>query len=168
MREVAAQVRLGLAGVARAFDVVVHACGSGGTAAGIALGAGRYGVAAEVRANAVCDHAGYFERTVARIVDEARAWDPSLGSPSALKIDDTAKGPAYGVATRQQLDTIARVARASGLVLDPVYTGKAMHGLHQAVVQGEVQRGARVLFVHTGGLPGLLAMGDAFSPEQLS
>ncbi len=60
---------------------------------------------------------------------------------------------------------MVRVARAGGIVLDPVYTGKAMHGLVQAVERGEVARGARVLFLHTGGLPGLLAQGDAFAPE---
>jgi D-cysteine desulfhydrase len=165
MREVAEQVRLGLAGVDRPFDVVVHACGSGGTAAGVALGAARFGVARQLRAMAVCDDAAYFEKTIARIVGEARAWDRSLGEPAPLVVDDTAKGPAYAVSTREQRETIVRVARASGLVLDPVYTGKAMHGLLQAVQRGQVSRGARVLFLHTGGLPGLLAQGDAFGTE---
>jgi len=165
MREIAQQLRMGLASGPRPFDVVVHACGSGGTAAGVALGAARHGVAARVRAVAVCDDAAYFERTVARMVGEARAWDPSLGPPAPLVVDDTAKGPAYGVSTPAQRETILRVARASGLVLDPVYTGKAMHGLVQAVERGEVARGARVLFLHTGGLPGLLAQGDAFAAE---
>ena len=61
MREVREQMRLGLAGNGAPFDVVVHACGSGGTAAGVALGASRHEVAASVRAMAVCDDAAYFE-----------------------------------------------------------------------------------------------------------
>jgi D-cysteine desulfhydrase len=166
MRETADQMRAGLAGGAAPFDVVVHACGSGGTAAGVALGAARFGVARAVRAMAVCDDAAYFEQAVARIAGEARAaWDGSLAEGAPLAIDDAAKGPAYGVSTRPQRETMVRVARASGIVLDPVYTGKAMHGLAQAVERGDVPRGSRVLFLHTGGLPGLLAEGDAFGPE---
>ncbi|MGD0525664.1 MAG: D-cysteine desulfhydrase family protein [Polyangiaceae bacterium] len=165
MEEVREQLRLGLAGTQAPFDVIVHACGSGGTAAGVALGAARHGVARSVRAMAVCDDAAYFGRTIDRIVGEARAWDPSLGAPAPLVVDDTAKGPAYAVSTAEQRATIVAVARASGLVLDPVYTGKAMHGLKQAVERGDIPRGARVLFLHTGGLPGLLAQGDAFAEE---
>ena len=75
MRETAAQMRRGLAGGEAPFDVVVHACGSGGTAAGVALGAAQFGVAQSVRAMAVCDDAAYFERTIERIVLEARSWD---------------------------------------------------------------------------------------------
>jgi D-cysteine desulfhydrase len=164
MREIAEQTRRGLGGRA-AFDVAVHACGSGGTAAGVALGAARYGVAKAVRAMAVCDDAAYFDRTVARIVLEARSLDSSLGEPATVVVDDASKGPAYGVSTPDQRETIVRVARASGLVLDPVYSGKAMHGLKRAVDRGDIARGARVLFVHTGGLPGLLAQGDAFGTE---
>ncbi len=55
---------------------------------------------------------------------------------------------------------LVRVARATGLVLDPVYTGKALFGLAQAVEHGEIAKVARILFVHTGGLPGLLAQGE--------
>jgi D-cysteine desulfhydrase len=165
MKETAAQMRRGLAGGDRPFDVVVHACGSGGTAAGVALGASRFGVARAVRAMAVSDDAAHFEKVVGRIVREARGWDADLGEPAPLVVDDGAKGPAYGASTREQRETMVKVARASGLVLDPVYTGKAMHGLKTAVDRGEVPRGARVLFLHTGGLPGLLAQGDTFGEE---
>jgi len=118
-----------------------------------------------VRAMAVCDDRAYFDATIARIVGEARAWDASLGEPAPLVVDDLAKGPAYAVSTPAQRATIVKVARASGLVLDPVYTGKAMHGLLQAVERGDVPEGARVLFLHTGGLPGLLAQGAEFAQE---
>ena len=53
--------------------------------------------------------------------------------------------------------------RASGVILDPVYTGKAFFGLMR-LAQNEL-RGRRVLFLHTGGLPGLLADGDTFRSE---
>ena len=114
---------------------------------------------------AVCDDAAYFEKTITRIVAEARSWDASFGQPVPIVVDDAAKGPAYAVSSREQRETLVKVARASGLVLDPVYTGKAMHGLERAVARGDVRRGARVLFLHTGGLPGLLAQGGTFGPE---
>jgi D-cysteine desulfhydrase len=163
MREVRQQVDLGLAGARAPFDVVVHACGSGGTAAGVALGAAKYGVAARVRPVAVCDDAAYFEHAIHRIVAEARGYDATLTSCAPFAIDESARGPGYAVMSDEQLRLIADVARESGTILDPVYTGKAMHGLHQAVARGEIAPGARVLFLHTGGLPGLLAQGDALS-----
>lgn len=165
MRETAAQMDRGLAGGKTPFDVVVHACGSGGTAAGVALGASRYRVAANVRAMAVCDDAAYFEGTIGRIMDEARSWDRQLVEAAPFVVDDRSRGPAYAESTVEQRETIVRVSRASGLVLDPVYGGKAMHGLKAAVERGDIRRGARVLFLHTGGLPGLLAQGDTFGTE---
>ncbi len=165
MREIAGQMGRGLGGGGGPFDVVVHACGSGGTAAGVALGASQFNVASSVRAMAVCDDSAYFETAVARIVNEARSWDQSLGDPALLVVDDRAKGPAYAVSSLAQRETIVAVSRASGLVLDPVYCGKAMHGLKAAVDRGDVARGARVLFLHTGGLPGLLAQGETFGAE---
>jgi D-cysteine desulfhydrase len=165
MREVKLQLGLGLGGGPAPFDLIVHACGSGGTAAGIALGAAHFGVARAVRTMAVCDDAAYFERAIERIAGEARSFDPALTAIAPLTVDDAAKGPAYGVMSAEQRRFLIEVARASGLVLDPVYTGKALFGLAQAAKRGDVARGARVLFVHTGGLPGLLSDGGVFTEE---
>jgi D-cysteine desulfhydrase len=159
MREVRGQMDLGLGGGRAPFDLVVHACGSGGTAAGVVLGAARFEVARKVRAVAVCDDEAYFTHVVRRIIGEARAIDPELGAEAELTVDDRAKGPSYGVMSADQKRLLAEIVRKTGLVLDPVYTGKAMYGLVQAIDRGEVEKGARVLFVHTGGLPGLLAQG---------
>lgn len=162
MAEVRRQLDLGLAG-GKPFDVVVHACGSGGTAAGVVLGAGRYEVAAEVRAMAVCDDAPTFERVIERIIGEAVELDPRLrGAAARLVVDDGAKGPAYAVSTVPQRRRMVEATRLSGLVFDPVYTGKALAGLWDLVDGGQL-RGERVLFIHTGGLPGLLAQGAGFA-----
>jgi D-cysteine desulfhydrase len=161
MREIRAQLDSGLAGGAP-FDVIVHACGSGGTAAGVALGAAQHNIAPEVRPMAVCDDAATFEAIITRIIAEARAVDPTLAAPAKLTVDDSAKGPAYAVSTAEQRARIVEAARLSGLVFDPVYTGKALSGLWTLCDSGEL-RGKRVLFLHTGGLPGLLAQGSAFA-----
>lgn len=160
MEEIRAQLDRGEAAGAP-FDVIVHACGSGGTAAGVALGAAHHKVGRAVRAMAVCDDAPTFERIIARITTEARALAPEIGEAATLTVDDTARGPAYAVATEEQRGWIRDVARESGLVLDPVYTGKAFAGLAELATNVEL-KGARVLFLHTGGLPGLLAQGSSF------
>jgi D-cysteine desulfhydrase len=181
MREVRTQMDLGLCGDG-VFDVVAHACGSGGTAAGVGLGAAYFGVARETWAFAVCDDRAYFTGAIARIASESRGYMPSLpelafveagsgsGSGDAhrraastaarIVVDDRAKGPAYATMNDEQKRFLVRVARATGLVLDPVYTGKALFGVAQAVERGEIRGDARVLFLHTGGLPGLLAQGE--------
>lgn len=152
MREVKAQAK-------EPFDIVAHACGSGGTAAGVAIGAALLGIAREAWAFAVCDDRTYFERTIARIVEEARTLDATLPAAKPI-VDDRAKGPAYAIMNDEQKKFVVEVARASGVVVDPVYTGKALYGVQQAVNRGDIPRGARVLFIHTGGLPGLLAQGE--------
>ncbi|HEX4514481.1 MAG TPA: D-cysteine desulfhydrase family protein [Polyangiaceae bacterium] len=157
MREVREQKR-------DVFDVVVHACGSGGTAAGVALGCALHGTGKRVHAVAVCDDAAYFERAIADVVIEARAI-AKLPEPAPLVVDDRSKGPRYAVMDAEQRAFLVMVARESGLVLDPVYTGKAMFGLRAAILRGDIPRASRVLFLHTGGLPGLLADGDTFHAE---
>jgi D-cysteine desulfhydrase len=112
---------------------------------------------------AVCDDAATFEQVIDRIMGEAVDLDPRLSRSAAhLVVDDRAKGPAYAISTADQRRRIVEAARLSGLLFDPVYTGKALSGLWDLVETGAL-RGERVLFLHTGGLPGLLAQGADFS-----
>ena len=57
------------------------------------------------------------------------------------------------------------LAETEGVLLDPTYTGKAMAGFLHAIQSGVVRRGATPLFVHTGGVFGLLARGDLFEAD---
>ena len=135
------------------LELIGFACGSGGTAAGIALGLGRFpSVAERALALAVCDDRAYFESVIASITTQARNLDPSLPEPGPLEIRDEFKGPGYGVPSGEQLDFLLEVASVSGLILEPTYTGKALFGLSRLSPKPR-----RALFVHTGGLPGLLA-----------
>lgn len=143
----------------RDFDVLCVACGSGGTAAGVSLGLGLLPqVAKRAVAFAVCDDRAYFERIVGGIQAEARRLDTRLPPPGPLVIEDEFKGPSYGQASSAQLEFILEVARVSGLLLDPTYTGKALFGLARSTLKPR-----RALFLHTGGLPGLLAEPALFS-----
>lgn len=138
------------------FDGVVCAVGSGGTLAGIALGPDVgpvYGVA-------VCDDRATFAARVEAIAAEARVLDPSLALGASGRRWDVVEGyqgPAYAVATPDVWDTIALVARSEGLLLDPVYTGKAMHALATEARAGRWR--GRWLFWHTGGVFGLFGRG---------
>jgi D-cysteine desulfhydrase len=156
MREVREQLDRGQGGGSAPFDAVVHACGSGGTAAGCVLGARTFGVARVVHAMAVCDHEPAFQSIVDRIVDDARTLGAAPGPLADLQIHDRWKGPAYGTMSDEQRRFIVEVAQRTGLILDPVYTGKALFGLGQLSPKPR-----RVLFLHTGGLPGLLAVPEA-------
>ncbi len=157
MREVRDQLDLSLGGGPAEFDAVVHACGSGGTAAGVVLGAGLHRVAPLVVAMAVCDDRATFEGIVQRVAAEARALLETDASAAELRVVDEFKGPAYGVASPEQLDFIRSVARGCGLILDPVYSGKALFALARLERKPD-----RALFIHTGGLPGLLAQAPDF------
>ncbi len=141
------------------FEAVAHACGSGGTAAGCVLGARAFGVAPEVHSFAVCDDAPTFAAIIDRIISESVELRPAPGVLAQRFIHDQWKGPAYGVPSEEQRQFLLDVARRSGIILDPVYTGKALFGLSRLAPKPK-----RVLFLHTGGLPGLLAEPEALAP----
>ena len=73
-----------------------------------------------------------------------------------LRLDERQVGGGYGQLTDTVMDAVMlTAARTEGIVLDPIYTGRAMAGLIAAVAAGEIRRGERTVFLHTGGLPGL-------------
>eukprot|EP00898_Chlorokybus_atmophyticus_P002046 jgi/Chlat1/2842/Chrsp194S00204 len=96
------------------FDHIAFACGSGGTAAGLALGA------------------------------------------SLAAMNTQAKGLGYAISTEEELEFVRHVAETTGIILDPVYSGKALYRLFE-LIKAEPSKwsGANVLFIHTGGLLGM-------------
>src|SRR5689334_7774401 len=111
---------------------IAYAVGSGGTAAGVELGvrAVRWRGARPL-GFAVCNDAAYFRSAVAAICADARRRVPELpdGPAADVAIDDGSIGPGYAIPTEEGLEVIRRAARLDGVILDPVYTGKAMLGL---------------------------------------
>ena len=75
----------------------------------------------------------------------------------ALSCDDARVGPGYGIATPEAEEAIRIFGRSEGIVLDPVYTGKAAAGMLAWIREGRVPTAHRAVFVHTGGHPALLA-----------
>ncbi len=132
------------------FDHHVVAVGSGGTAAGLAMA----GLRGHVHGIAVCDDAESFTARVRALHQAAGA---QAVDPAGWSIDDRYTGPAYGVADRACWESIALTARSEGLLVDPCYTGKAMHAIVSEARAGRMT--GRVLFWHTGGAFGLFGRG---------
>ena len=95
-----------------------------------------------------------------------------LGLPTRLIPDDITSildyvGPGYGTLTDAARDAMRIAGRCEGLLLDPVYTSKAMAGLIDHIRRGLVDPKRTVLFLHTGGLPALFAYADSLGLESL-
>lgn len=136
------------------FDHIALACGSGGTAAGVALGVALSGLPCRVTAFGVCDDPDYFYDHVTQIFSELGAPPGTPAPRECLRIVQS-RGAGYAISRPDELDTIARVAASCGVVLDPVYVGKAMHALLQDMeCHPDMYSGSRVLLLHTGGLFG--------------
>ena len=136
-------------------SAVVCATGSGGTLAGLAIGLRRRTLDIPVYGVAVCDDAAYFAGIVDRISAEVTDRWPSLPRVRAgeVTVIEGYKGRGYALSTPEEISDIESVARSSGLILDPVYTGKAFRPL----LHEPDRFGPRPLFIHTGGIFGLLA-----------
>lgn len=134
-------------------DLVVVACGSAGTHAGLVAGFGRHDLVLGVRVNPRPDLAERVERLALDTAQLAGRRAP-VGQ---CRLDDDHLGGGYGVHTAQAQDAIQLVARTEGVVLDPVYTGKAMSALVSACLTGRIPADRQVVFLHSGGAPGLLS-----------
>lgn len=135
----------------------VCATGSGGTQAGLTLGAALQELPVRVWGFNVCDDEAWFLNKVAEDVADWQArYAPGFELPDLdPRVVDGYVGPGYGRAGPEVFETIAEVARLEGIVLDPVYTGKAFHGMLQEIQRGRFGNLEDIVFVHTGGIFGL-------------
>lgn len=85
------------------------------------------------------------------------------GITSRLHVIDGYQGEAYGIPTDEMLEAVLLAAQTEGLLLDPVYSGKAMAGLIGHVRRGKFTRDQTVVFLHTGGTAALSAYAEAFA-----
>jgi D-cysteine desulfhydrase len=141
---------------------VVYACGSGGTGAGLVLGWKLLGLQAlgiRVAGIAVCDDKPYFVDAIGKICgDFEERWQlDARVTPGDIDIIDGHVGLGYAKSRPEELETIRDVCRSDGILLDPVYTGKAFHGVVTELRRDPKRFGAAVAFVHTGGMFGLFA-----------
>ncbi len=144
--------------VARTPDVVVAPLGSGGTLAGLLVGARRHWPQTRLVGISVSRERAWFQERVAAMATACAAslgWNDISFAPDDVWVEDGHVGPGYGRPSEGGNAAIHRLAREEGVLLDPVYTGKAMDGLFSLIASGAISPGAQVLFLHCGGSPAL-------------
>ena len=139
------------------FDYVICAEGSGGTMAGLSLGAKLYLPGTKVYGMMV--DTDPFDEITPALMREAAALlgrDVDIGPDDCHLMDMC--GPGYAIPSEEGNAAVALMAREEGLFLDPVYTGKAFAGLLRMAREGVFRETDRVLFLHSGGAGGLFAI----------
>jgi 1-aminocyclopropane-1-carboxylate deaminase len=146
------------------FDYIVVCSVTGSTHAGMVVG-----FAEDGRANKVIgiDASAKPEKTRAQVLRIARhtAEIVDLGRPITeedVVLDTRYGGPEYGLPSEGTLEAIRLCARLEGVLTDPVYEGKSMHGMIDMVRNGEFPEGSKVLYAHLGGVPALSAYSFIF------
>lgn len=140
-----------------ALDHVVVASGSALTHGGLLVGLRALGN--DVPVTGICVRRGADEQQP-RVLNRCREIAALIERDGCIKendvvVSDAVLAPGYGQMNSATMSAMAMAARLEALMLDPVYTGKTMAGLVALARSGALQPGARVLFVHTGGLPAL-------------
>ena len=146
------------------IDKIVTAVGSGGTYAGLFLGSKIFNWPVQIYGINVKDNAQIFVDRIHELImatKEKFKLDVTFAKEE-LKIIDGYVGEGYAKSKKEELDLIKSVAQNTGIILDPVYTGKAMYGLLDQLKKETFSKGDRVLFLHTGGGFGLFPIKERF------
>jgi L-cysteate sulfo-lyase len=148
-----------LAGQAVKADWIIFASSSGGTQAGLVLGARIFSFSGKILGISVDEPQRDLQAHVAKLASETSG---RLGARIEFSEDEALvnadyAAPGYGVLTAAERAAIQLFARYEGLLLDPVYTGRAAAGLMDLIRKGFFKKEETVLFWHTGGQPALFA-----------
>jgi 1-aminocyclopropane-1-carboxylate deaminase/D-cysteine desulfhydrase-like pyridoxal-dependent ACC family enzyme len=142
-----------------AADWIVFASSSGGTQAGMVVGAHLFGFQGQVLGISVDEPAQVLQSRVAEL---ARGVADFMGeglsiTPQDIQVNADYLGGGYGVVSDTERESIRLFAIYEGILLDPVYTGRAAGGMIDLIRKGFFSPDDRVLFWHTGGMPALFA-----------
>jgi 1-aminocyclopropane-1-carboxylate deaminase/D-cysteine desulfhydrase-like pyridoxal-dependent ACC family enzyme len=143
-------------------DSVVLATGSAGTQAGLLVGSRLLSPDTRIIGISVAAPATDVARYVTSIANATLTdlgESPSVAEDEVIVLDQYI-GEGYGVMNQGVTDALGAMARDEGVLLDPVYTGKAMAGLMDLVGKGYFRDGEKVTFLHTGGTPALFPYRD--------
>jgi len=140
------------------IDHIVHAAGSGGTQAGLVLANKALGSRVDVLG--ICAEPHSQDHLARETIEIMRATAKMLDVQVMVKSDyvvlnEDYAGEAYEVPTSEALNAIRLVAQTEGIMLDPIYTGRAMAGLVNLIGQRHFEKDDNVVFIHTGGTPTL-------------
>ena len=144
------------------IDAVVFATGSGSTHAGLLVGAKLLSPETKVIGVSVSETQatmGRYVRTIAEKTLEMLGYPTDIPEEEIIAVEDyLAEG--YGILNKEVSESIRLVAETEGMLLDPVYTGKAMTGLLDWIGKGRFEKGANIVFLHSGGTPALFPYRD--------
>jgi D-cysteine desulfhydrase family pyridoxal phosphate-dependent enzyme len=151
-------------------DIILAPVGSGGTLAGMQIGCALFMPGTKVVGIAVSGSAVPFSE---RIAVMASAGAELLGiderwSAADIRIETDYIGAGYSIPSDAGNAAIKAAARLEGMLLDPVYTGKALAGLIGCVEKGSIAKGSKVLFVHCGGSPALFPFAQVLTADRLA
>jgi D-cysteine desulfhydrase len=144
------------------FDRIVFASSSSGTQAGLVVGARATSYRGQVLGISVDEQREDLQRKVAELATATAAYlklDFHF-APDDIAVNADYLGAGYGVMGKPERDAIRLTAQTEGVLLDPVYTGRAFAGMIDLIRKGEIGRDETVLFWHTGGTPALFAYAD--------
>jgi len=138
------------------FDAIAVAVGSGGTYAGLYYANHMNKNDSVIYGINVCNDADYFKGRVLELLKEISTYTGEEIHVNKEDIDivDGYVGKGYALSRQEEIDFIHKLAKQEGIILDPVYTGKAMYGLVEEIKKGRFNRHKNILFIHTGGIFG--------------
>jgi D-cysteine desulfhydrase family pyridoxal phosphate-dependent enzyme len=141
------------------LDWIVFPSSSGGTQAGLALGGRMFEFQGKIMGISIDNPASELSSKVARIANETAR---ELGidehfSPQDILVNDDYLGGGYGIMGEPEVEALTMFARSEGMLLDPVYSGRAAAGLIDLIRKEVIQADQTVLFWHTGGTPAVFA-----------
>ena len=143
-------------------DRIVFASSSGGTQAGLCLGAQLYNFNGKITGISVDLKAPALQRKIREIanITASKIGTEIQIQEEQIEIVDAFLGGGYGVVGDLEREAIQTFGRHEGILLDPVYTGRAAGGMIELIKSGFIASDERILFWHTGGTPSLFAYAD--------
>ena len=140
-------------------DWIVFASSSGGTQAGLVAGARSFGFKGKVLGISVDESGADLQATVATLASATldTLGEPANFLPQDILVSASYLGGGYGVMGAAEISAIRLFAQQEGLLLDPVYTGRAAAGMIDLIHKGFFKQEETVLFWHTGGTPALFS-----------
>ena len=140
-------------------DYIVFASSSGGTQAGLVVGARMFGYSGRVLGISIDNKAQELRERVATLAGDTAGelGDNEIFLEGEILVNDSYLGAGYGIMGEPEAEALKLFARYEGLLLDPVYTARAAAGLIDLIRNGFFHADQTVLFWHTGGTPALFA-----------
>ncbi len=146
-------------------DYIFFATSSGGTQAGMHIGQVLYQVPGKLMPVLIDKEKDFDQPLEAKILEIVRDYNQQAAQPVKISIEEIEiikdyNKAEYGELTRNEKTAIEILAKNEGILVDPVYTGRAFYGMWDMLQTGQIPKGSKVLFWHTGGVPALFAYAE--------